>query len=202
MVRKPGKIDYSQYGALAELIRQSDKRQAIKNDRKRQREEAKAKAAVERVERGRLYEITSSGLTHTCGDGFITGLLCPLMLNTYTRHRQRGPNADDRDGYFIGRNFGQLQFDNKSLTVSVRALPSGEEVLNKVILPHRVSTSRDEAVLQIRARDFFRMYRDASLAVKIAFMQCCSMSYTSRLNGWHVQCLPLSVRARVRRLVR
>ena len=159
--------DYGRYGVLADLVKQVDERREMREERRKAREEARGRGAVERVERGRLYEVTSSGLTHTCGDGLVTGLLCPLMLNTYTRHRQRGQNTNDRDGYFIGRNFGQLRFDNVSLEVSVRALPSGAKVLYKTVLPQRVPTSREGVTLQIRARDFFRLYRDASLAVRI-----------------------------------
>ena len=38
-------------------------------------------------------EVTSSGLTHSCaGDGIgVNSLLCPLMLNTFNRHRHVDP---------------------------------------------------------------------------------------------------------------
>ena len=41
-------------------------------------------------------EVTSSGLTHSCaGDGIgVNSLLCPLMLNTFNRHRHVEPLHD------------------------------------------------------------------------------------------------------------
>ena len=161
--------DFSQFGALANLAKANEDRVKKKKERQRQREEARSRARMERVERGRLFEVTSSGLTHTCGDGLITGLLCPLMLNTYDRHRI---HSHGTDGYYIGRNFGQLRFDNESLEVSVRALPTGETMLQKVVLPSRVPVSRDDAELQIRPRDFFRLYRDAGLFTRMFVYGC------------------------------
>ncbi len=118
----------------------------------------------------RWNEITSSGLTHTCvGDrtasqaasrdiGWgpksysLNGLLCPLMLNTYNRHRDdhgirqpstrswwRGDMAKNSstdmntDGFFISHNIGSINFDSKSLNVSVHDLATGEARLTKVV---------------------------------------------------------------------
>jgi hypothetical protein len=51
---------------------------------------------------GRWYEITASGLTHTCRDSRLTRYLCPLMLDTFNAHRA------EEDSYFMERNFGLL----------------------------------------------------------------------------------------------
>ena len=58
---------------------------------------------------GQIYkwiEVTSSGLTHTCGDTILTRYLCPLMIKTFARHRHY-PGS-----YFIGRNFGVLKISS------------------------------------------------------------------------------------------
>lgn len=159
----------------------SHKRREAATKRKQQFKKRKEAARDSKVERGRLFEVTSSGLTHTCGDGLVTGLLCPLMLNTFTRHRRLAPQS--YDGYFIGRNFGQLLFDNQSLAVSVRALPDGEEMLRKVVLPEAFPASTASARLLIKARDFYRVFRDAGTVPRV-MIYVVLQYYVYRLLKW------------------
>jgi len=108
---------------------------------------------------GRVAEVTSSGLTHTCvTSGFITRSTCHPVLVSYAGHRLNpplavsslpGPNRSP-PGTFTGLNFGTLAIDwgspqgtNRStaeskgscqaptplLTVAVRNAATGKEVL-------------------------------------------------------------------------
>jgi alkaline phosphatase D len=52
-----------------------------------------------------LYEVTSSGLTHSCTLPFY-GSLCEPLLTTFTAHRMGAA-----DQYYIGRNFGTMEMD-------------------------------------------------------------------------------------------
>jgi hypothetical protein len=49
------------------------------------------------------YEVTSSGLTHTCRDNFITKPICPLMMDHFSSHRYGEAN------YFMERNVGVIR---------------------------------------------------------------------------------------------
>jgi len=54
-------------------------------------------------------EVTSSGLTHSCaGDGVgVNSLLCPLMLNTFNRHRRIQPRHEQRGhNWWVGDTVG------------------------------------------------------------------------------------------------
>ena len=51
-----------------------------------------------------LFEVTSSGLTHSCTKPFYGGLCGPL-LRTFSTHRS------PMDAYYIGRNYGTLEID-------------------------------------------------------------------------------------------
>jgi hypothetical protein len=58
------------------------------------------------------YEITSSGLTHHCGQHKLYGPVCEPILQTFTDHRHEGDTNDDDDsdnGYYIGLNYGVLE---------------------------------------------------------------------------------------------
>lgn len=47
------------------------------------------------------YEITSSGLTHSCNQGIINQYLCPLMTNMFSNHRYH-------NNIYLNKNFGLL----------------------------------------------------------------------------------------------
>ena len=51
---------------------------------------------------GQWYEITSSGLTHSCRDSKLTEYICPIMLHTFNAHR------DAINNFLMERNFGLL----------------------------------------------------------------------------------------------
>ncbi|CAM9505479.1 unnamed protein product, partial [Ectocarpus fasciculatus] len=53
-------------------------------------------------EKGQWYEITSSGLTHSCRDSKFTELICPVMLRSFNAHRAGNHN------FLMERNFGLL----------------------------------------------------------------------------------------------
>jgi len=71
-----------------------------------------------------LYEITSSGLTHSCTLPFYGGL-CEPLLKTFHHHRIVP------DQYYIGKNFGTIDIDWKQLRVQVNVhdVESGKTVL-------------------------------------------------------------------------
>jgi len=50
-------------------------------------------------------EITSSGLTHHCGQATLYGRTCRPLLETFPRHRYK------RDSFFVGLNYGVLKVD-------------------------------------------------------------------------------------------
>eukprot|EP01038_Epipyxis_sp_PR26KG_P016362 gene16362-22300_t len=64
-----------------------------------------SQASFERLDGtfGEWLEITSSGLTHTCGDGIINYYLCPLMMILFNKHRHT------KNSFFIGKNFGLIE---------------------------------------------------------------------------------------------
>jgi alkaline phosphatase D len=69
-------------------------------------------------------EVTSSGLTHHCGQPKLYGRLCQPLLENFHQHRFRN------DTFFIGLNYGVLQVDwqTRIATVQVKSA-QGETVL-------------------------------------------------------------------------
>jgi len=67
---------------------------------------------------GRLFEVTSSGLTHSCDEPFY-GPLCAPILNTFSKHRYHEytpsysyeNNNNVSQNYYTGRNFGSINID-------------------------------------------------------------------------------------------
>lgn len=67
---------------------------------------------------GRVIEVTSSGLTHSCDEPFY-GPLCAPILNTFWKHRyhENTPSSSKRSNnphlqnYYTGRNFGSINID-------------------------------------------------------------------------------------------
>jgi hypothetical protein len=55
------------------------------------------------------YEVTSSGLTHHCGQHKLYGPVCEPILLTFTGHRHGGDTNDNDNGYYIGLNYGVLE---------------------------------------------------------------------------------------------
>ena len=100
-------------------------------------------------------EVTSSGLTHTCGDSFINKILCPSMLRTFSKHRLPTSNNHDddntstehqksdtnataqRENFYIGKNFGLIVDASNStifsLNISVRSLESNRAELTHIV---------------------------------------------------------------------
>ena len=66
----------------------------------------------------RWVEVTSSGLTHSCAEGLLNGLLCPWMVDTFHAHR----DEEDSRAYYLGRNYGSVAFDAESLEVFLHSL--------------------------------------------------------------------------------
>ena len=119
-------------------------------------------------------EVTSSGLTHTCAESFLTQWLCPSMLNIFTNHRVNSPGINNisealvnQDGYFIGKNIGSLEIypsqashdGSSSMIISIHDLDMLISTLNSdnerddivqhalsssVVLKHRVLSSTKE----------------------------------------------------------
>ena len=70
------------------------------------------------------YEVTSSGLTHHCGQHKLYGPVCEPILQTFTGHRDgllaNGQTQNDH-GYYIGLNYGVLEILEEDSIRSVRA---------------------------------------------------------------------------------
>lgn len=110
-------------------------------------------------QRGRWFEVTSSGLTHTCQDNIITGHVCPLMLDAFHAHREGTFN------YLMERNFGLLSISqcdgeekcHNRLNASAISLESEKriEVLIEVGLKSNASPN---PILSIETNEFPRIF--------------------------------------------
>ena len=100
-------------------------------------------------------EVTSSGLTHTCGDSFINRILCPNMLRMFSKHRLPYRNnfheelisiqqkkSDSaikgmKENFYIGKNFGLIIDASNatmfSLNISVISLESDRAELTYIV---------------------------------------------------------------------
>ena len=86
-----------------------------------------------------FYEVTSSGLTHHCGQHKLYGPVCEPILQTFTGHRDgvlSNGEAQREKGYYIGINYGVLEIldeqDNgRSVRASIRNT-TGHSVLEVV----------------------------------------------------------------------
>lgn len=72
-------------------------------------------------------EVTSSGLTHHCGESKLYGRLCEPILEAFYQHRHK------KDEYYIGLNFGIIEADweRRSINVQIKNA-AGETVLQVV----------------------------------------------------------------------
>ena len=68
-----------------------------------------------------FVEVTSSGMTHHCGQPTIYGRLCRPLLENFSEHRFH------KDSFFIGLNYGVLRVDwqNRIATVEVKNASGG-----------------------------------------------------------------------------
>ena len=85
-------------------------------------------------------EVTSSGLTHTCGDSTINKILCPKMLKMFASHRLPKNHEKDNDNVYIGKNYGIITSLSSSesaeflyLNVSVVSLETSTAVLSHTV---------------------------------------------------------------------
>jgi PhoD-like phosphatase len=115
-----------------------------------------SRARVVRGSREDMWvEVTSSGLTHTCGDSFINKILCPNMLRTFSKHRLPSSDNHDedipstkhrksdtnvtvrRENFYIGKNFGLIvDASNEtmfSLNISVMGVESNRAELTHIV---------------------------------------------------------------------
>jgi len=70
---------------------------------------------IEASNDGAFVEVTSSGLTHSCGEPFY-GPLCKPILEAFPTNRLDGGNAKGADlpSYYTSRNFGSIEIDWES----------------------------------------------------------------------------------------
>lgn len=92
-------------------------------------------------------EMTSSGLTHTCGDSMFNRILCPKMLKTFPAHRlpsqdllkdqNQEEDKNENENYFIGKNFGLITDASNStvysLNFTVIGIDSKRSELNYIV---------------------------------------------------------------------
>mmetsp|Transcript_17197 Transcript_17197/g.39261 ORF Transcript_17197/g.39261 Transcript_17197/m.39261 type:complete len:534 (+) Transcript_17197:103-1704(+) len=57
------------------------------------------------------HEVTSSGMTHHCGQHKLYGYVCEPILKSFSDHRNGYDSNDNdrRDDYYIGLNYGELE---------------------------------------------------------------------------------------------
>ena len=93
---------------------------------------------------GSIAEITSSGLTHHCGN-----VLCPLMLSVFNSHRK------SFNDYYIGKNYGSIKKLNETaLNISIYSLHDHKAKLSYVL--H--SDARAEPINSITYSTFPTIY--------------------------------------------
>ena len=124
------------------------------------------------------FEITSSGLTHTCRDSRLTKYICPLMLDTFSAHRV------ERFKYFMEKNFGLLTI-NKCIdhsddschiivNASVLSLESDRLITQLIRVPERGLPRSKVEKINIsrfpRISDYFREVQPQSRAVYITII--------------------------------
>ena len=80
-------------------------------------------------------EVTSSGLTHHCGEPFLYGRLCRPLLENFHRHRYRN------DTFYIGLNYGVLQVDWQSRVATVNVKNALGKTVLQVKQPLDISSS-------------------------------------------------------------
>jgi alkaline phosphatase D len=61
-----------------------------------------------------LLEVTSSGLTHHCGQPFGYGKLCQPILESFHEHRRHVKD------YYIGLNYGVLTMNETAVTIQIK----------------------------------------------------------------------------------
>ena len=78
-----------------------------------------------------VYEVTSSGLTHTCADNIITKHLnlCPLMLDTFPSHRYHNYKYKYNTADSTSHNNDDLTTKSTTTSSSVSSTISSEDVL-------------------------------------------------------------------------
>jgi PhoD-like phosphatase len=103
-------------------------------------------------------EMTSSGLTHTCGDSLFNRLLCPTMLKTFSGHRLQGldgpgpqeENKTEKENFFIGKNFGLITDASNStmysLNFTVIGIDSKKTELNYIVQSVRRNCEKTKTV--------------------------------------------------------
>lgn len=73
-----------------------------------------------------FFEVTSSGLTHTCKNAFY-GAVCEPLLKTFHKHR----SLENIKDYYFRPNYGTLviDWDKRIMQVSIHDSQTGEVVL-------------------------------------------------------------------------
>lgn len=119
-----------------------------------------SKATVIREKGESLWvEMTSSGLTHTCGDSMFNKILCPKMLKTFSEHRLHSQdpskqeedqthNEAEKNNFFIGKNFGLITDASNStmysLNFTVIGIESKKTELNYIVQSVRRNCKNSE----------------------------------------------------------
>jgi hypothetical protein len=140
---------------------------------------------------GQWAEVTSSGLTHTCADGTINMVLCPLMMMLFTSHRKSAGEV------YIGRNFGLITAKAPArgnpeqtqyiVDVSVQSLPmktstklQNHFTQSETMLSHRlvIGKAPPSRIEYVFSHDFFTM--SSSQQVVLLAMLLVAMAMTRR----------------------
>jgi phosphodiesterase/alkaline phosphatase D-like protein len=73
-----------------------------------------------------FFEVTSSGLTHTCKNAFY-GAVCEPLLESFHKHR----SLENRHNYYFRPNYGTLviDWDKRIMQVSIHDSQTGQVVM-------------------------------------------------------------------------
>jgi phosphodiesterase/alkaline phosphatase D-like protein len=116
--------------------------------------------------KSKWLEVTSSGLTHSCG-GALTKL-CHVMLSTFVHHRHK-------ESVYIGKNFGIIgAIDSNSsgqmaLRLSIHSLESDMDVTNSILQADVISEPSNSKIVRVDYAGFPQRPLEVCLALFLAF---------------------------------
>jgi phosphodiesterase/alkaline phosphatase D-like protein len=126
---------------------------------------------------GQWMEVTSSGLTHTCAEGY-TGFLCPVMMALFSQHRRAGTSL------YLGRNFGTMEVqpqpvDGFNITFSVRSVADATTVLSHSLVTS-ASNRPASPIVSVSYPDFMQLPPAVSVSAMVLLLWLVSKVFTRR----------------------
>lgn len=104
----------------------------------------------ENGEKGVWAEVTSSGLTHTCGTSRVQRYICPVMMAMFHEHRWHD------NQYYKGKNFGLINIANIDVNIAVHTIDDATKQLEwNITLPDNQSSGHQSKIVQVDYPDLF-----------------------------------------------